>query len=112
MGYWTSWIIMSRKMKAWKFAKRVNSLAIPESAGVEYDILLKESCSLDTPVFLLNTNDFPYNYLFFEGKYFLIGYSIHIADDQKLFIGFYNLIYEFTKHRKRWICYYYVGFVS
>lgn len=61
---------MSRKLQAWKFAKRVNSTAIPESAGVEYDILLKESCSLDTPVFLLNVNDFPCNYIFFEGKYY------------------------------------------
>ena len=72
---------MSRKLKAWKFAKRVNSLAIPESAGAEYNILLKESCSLDAPVFLLSVNDFPCNYLFFEGKYYWLTDTKYIRNN-------------------------------
>lgn len=72
---------MSRKLKAWNFAKRVNSMAIPDAAGVEYDIVLKENCSLDTPVFLLSTNDFQYNYLFFEGKYYWLADTKYIRNN-------------------------------
>ncbi len=63
---------MSRILTAWNFAKRVNSLLMPKVAGVEYAVSLKDSCSLDTPVFLLNTNEFPYNYLNFQNQYYWV----------------------------------------
>lgn len=72
---------MSRKLTAWKFAKRINSTAVPDAPGVEYDIVLKETCSLDTPVFLLNVNDFPYNYLFFEGKYYWLADTKYVRNN-------------------------------
>ena len=63
---------MSRKLTAWKFAKKVNSLLIPDTAGVEFSVNLKDSCSMDTPVFLLSVNEFPYNYLNFNNQYYWV----------------------------------------
>lgn len=63
---------MSRKLTAWRFAKRVNSLLIPDTTGVEFSVNLKDSCSMDAPVFLLNVNEFPYNYLNFNNQYYWV----------------------------------------
>lgn len=72
---------MSRNLTAWTFAKRVNSLLIPSTTGADFEINLKESCSLDAPVFLLSANTFPYNYLKFEGKYYWVSDTKYIRNN-------------------------------
>lgn len=72
---------MSRILKVWKFAKKVNSLAIPSDSGVEFEINLKESCSMDNPTFLLSVEEFPYNYILYNNVYYWVTDTRYIRNN-------------------------------
>lgn len=52
--------------------KRRNSMALPSGDGWEIEVRLKDGCSFINPVFLLETDDFDYNYASFNGRYYWV----------------------------------------
>lgn len=61
-------------IKLWKnFSKRKNSTKVPTSAAdADRTAYLKEGTSLQAPIFIINSNEFEYNYAKFEGIYYFI----------------------------------------
>lgn len=64
---------MSIEVSFYNFSKRVNSTKQP-SGGSDYDVVLKDGCSENTPVFLLKRDGsgFPYNYAKWDDRYYFI----------------------------------------
>lgn len=57
----------------YNFSKRKNSTAAPASAGVDFDVTLKDRTDILNPVFRLALADFPnYNYAQFLGRYYFV----------------------------------------
>lgn len=58
------------QIKVWSnFSKRKNSTKQP-AAGTTVNVVLKEECSIKSPVFILNTLDFTINYVEAFGNYY------------------------------------------
>lgn len=55
----------------YNFSKRKNSTAKP-SGGDSYELTLKSPTSLLRPKFIIETQEFPYNYCSFNGRYYWI----------------------------------------
>ena len=57
----------------YNFSKRKNSTAAPASAGVDFDVTLKDRTDILNPVFRLALASFPaYNYAQFLGRYYFV----------------------------------------
>ena len=56
----------------YSFSKRKNSTAIPTDAGTEIEIKLKNGCSFLSPVFLLQSESFEYNYCKFNERFYWV----------------------------------------
>lgn len=70
-------------LNLWKnFSKRKNSTKQPAGAadysGTTY---LKDGTSLEQPVFIINSNDFTYNYAQFEGIYYFVDDIVSIKNN-------------------------------
>ncbi len=79
---------MSIKINFYTFSKRVNSTAIPSGSGMEFDCVIKQTCSIVAPVIELNSNQLAspkYNYC-------------HIADFSRWY-----WVSEWTWERGLWI---------
>ena len=72
---------MAKNLDVWKFAKRVNSLKVPGTADATFSVCLKESCSLDNPVFVLSTNGFDYNYMAYDNKFYWVTEKRYIRNN-------------------------------
>ena len=56
----------------YNFTKRLNSTAIPADDGERLEITLKNGVSLLSPIFLLSSDDFGYNYCKFNDRYYWV----------------------------------------
>lgn len=65
----------------YNFSKRQNSTKVPASAGTSFSITLKQPTSLNSPVFMLNSNTFGYNYCQFNGAYYFVSDIVSIRND-------------------------------
>ena len=55
------------------FSKRLRSTKRPNSNGfTTVNVALKEDCSLETPIFIVNSFNHSWNYVLFEGTYYYI----------------------------------------
>lgn len=61
------------------FSKKINSTKRP-SGGDTKSVRLKETCPLLNPVFLLNTVNYSYNYVHWEGRYYWITDIVAVAN--------------------------------
>lgn len=70
------------QIKLWKnFNKRRNSTKQPsEALAVAVQVTLKESTSVENPIFILRSTDFDYNYAFGFGHYYFITNIISAAN--------------------------------
>lgn len=59
-------------IRATTFAKRKNSTAVPGYFEDSYEVALKDSCSYDSPVFLLNERSFMHNYVEWSGWFYFV----------------------------------------
>ena len=64
----------------YSFSKRKNSTAIPVDTGTEIEIKLKNGCSFLSPVFLLQTDTFDYNYCKFNERFYWVNDVVSIRD--------------------------------
>jgi len=75
----------------WKnYSKRINSTKKPTTSGTDHTIKLKDSTSVENPVFLLDTVDLYYNYCKWNNHYYYIQdiilstnkvYEVHCVQD-------------------------------
>lgn len=63
---------MAQRIRATRFFKRINSLAVPEDWTREFMCNLKEDCSWNNPIFLLKTDDFQENYVNWGQWYYYV----------------------------------------
>lgn len=56
----------------YKFAKKVNSTAIPRDTGVEINVYLKDDTSIFNPVFTVSGFGTEYNYIKWDNRYYYI----------------------------------------
>lgn len=71
------------QLKAWTFSKKHNSTAQPTGSGTTYNVVLKEDCSVDNPVFILGTGITPtINYCQALGHYYFIDNIVILTKDQ------------------------------
>lgn len=88
------------------FSKKKNSTKQP-TGGTTANVVFKDQCSIDNPVFLINGVDLTVNYLLFNGAYYFIDdivlgnnniYELHCSKDvlatYKSTIGSYNAFIE------------------
>ena len=88
------------------FSKKKNSTKQP-TGGTTANVVFKDDCSIEAPVFLINGVDLDYNYLNFNGAYYFIDdivlrnnniYELHCSKDvlatYKTTIGSYNAFIE------------------
>ena len=54
------------------FSKRKNSTKIPSGTGTTADVLMKHECSVENPVFLIETVDLSFNYCKWNDAYYFI----------------------------------------
>ena len=62
------------KIKVYEnFSKRINSTLRPSSsAGMEIDVVLKDDCTIENPVFILSGTNYAINYISAFGKYYFV----------------------------------------
>lgn len=65
----------------YSFSKRKNSTAIPTDAGTEIEIKLKNGCSFLSPVFLLRSESFVYNYCKFNERFYWVNDIVSVRDN-------------------------------
>lgn len=66
----------------YNFSKRQNSTKVPTGiVGTSFNITLKQPTSLNSPVFLLNTDTFTYNYCSFNGAYYFVTDVVSVRND-------------------------------
>lgn len=65
----------------YSFSKRKNSTAVPTEAGTELEIKLKNGCSFLSPVFLLQSETFTYNYCKFNERFYWVNEVISVRDN-------------------------------
>lgn len=63
------------------FTKRVNSLAVPTTAGERMEVMLKSNVNMDSPTLIIYRDSFPFNYFKFDGKYFWVTNIISVGND-------------------------------
>lgn len=64
------------------FSKRQNSTKVPTGVvGTDFSITLKQPTSLNSPVFLLNTDTFNFNYCLFNGAYYFVTDTVSVRND-------------------------------
>lgn len=54
------------------FSKRENSTKRPDSAGTDFEIVLKQPTSIQNPTFVIAGVDTDYNYAYWNGRYYFI----------------------------------------
>lgn len=70
------------QIELWKnFSKRKNSTKTPASAGEIKNVVLKDNTSFENPVFLLNSNEFDYNYVKWKNHYYFIQDITIVSND-------------------------------
>lgn len=74
---------MSLTLTLYKFSKRQNSTAVPDSSsGTEVSIDLKDQTQILTPTFVLHWTEYPdFNYAEFMGRYYFISTIESIRND-------------------------------
>ena len=65
----------------YSFSKRKNSTAIPSEEGTEIEIKLKNGCSFLSPIFLLQSDSFVYNYCKFNERFYWVNDVVSIRDN-------------------------------
>lgn len=66
----------------YNFSKRQNSTKVPTGiVGTSFNITLKQPTSLNSPVFLLNTDTFGFNYCQFNGAYYFVTDVVSVRND-------------------------------
>lgn len=66
----------------YNFSKRQNSTKVPTGiVGTSFNITLKQPTSLNSPVFLLNTDTFTFNYCQFNGAYYFVTDTVSVRND-------------------------------
>ena len=89
------------------FSKKRNSTKQPTGTGTQADVVFKDGCSIDNPVFLINGVALGVNYLWFNGRYYFVDdivlgnnniYELHCSIDVlatwRSYIGSYNAFIE------------------
>ena len=66
------------------FSKRRNSTKQPSATGTIITANLKENCSIESPVFILQGNQFNIDYVQAFGAYFYVSNIISLARDYAL----------------------------
>lgn len=71
------------QLKLWKnFSKRKNSTKRPADASATVlDVKLKQATSIEKPVFILQSNEYEYNYAYALGHYYFINDIVSISND-------------------------------
>lgn len=64
------------------FTKKRNSTKQPTSLSDQRTVVLKESCSQDSPIFICTGNNFNYNYCQWDGKYYFINDIISLRNNE------------------------------
>lgn len=66
----------------YNFSKRQNSTKVPTGiVGTSFNITLKQPTSMNSPVFMLNTDTFTYNYCQFNGAYYFVTDVVSVRND-------------------------------
>ena len=66
----------------YNFSKRQNSTKVPTGiAGTSFNVTLKQPTSLNSPVFVLNTDTFGFNYCNFNGAYYFVSDVVSLRND-------------------------------
>ena len=72
---------MSLVLKIGKTNKKINSTSQAFSSSTDYNVLLKDQCSLDRPVFVIRGTPDKYNYCKFMDKYYWIDDTVILSRD-------------------------------
>lgn len=64
----------------YSFSKRRNSTAAP-AEGTELEITLKNGCSFLSPIFLLNSDSFQFNYCSFDGRFYWVNDIVSLRNN-------------------------------
>lgn len=72
---------MSFTIRATTFSKRRNSTKRPTSYDHTYTVNLKERCDWNNPTFILQGDDFPYNYVRWGNQYYFVDSVAYIRND-------------------------------
>lgn len=70
-------------LKTWSFSKKHNSTAQPAGASRDYNVVMKENTSIESPVFILGTGiDAGISYCQWSGNYYFVDDIVLISADQ------------------------------
>lgn len=72
---------MSLVLKIGKTNKRINSTSQAFTSSTDYNVLLKDQCSLDRPVFVIRGTPDKYNYCKFMDRYYWIDDTVILSRD-------------------------------
>ena len=62
------------------FSKKINSTKRP-SNGISKNVKLKDNCSKENPIFILNDIDFDYNYAKWDNHYYFINDMVVMSNN-------------------------------
>ena len=70
-------------LKTWSFSKKHNSTAQPAGSSRDYNVVMKENTSIESPVFILGTGiDAGISYCQWSGNYYFVDDIVLISADQ------------------------------
>lgn len=70
-------------LKTWSFSKKHNSTALPTGSSRDYNVVMKENTSIESPVFILGTGiDAGISYCQWSGNYYFVDDIVLISADQ------------------------------